>query len=200
MKVTGGEARSWDVWQDPARCRDLTEALGDPANVFGGEWPGWMPEFKSVLDVGCGQGVYYPLLSSHGAFYTGMDTSEPMLELARSRFPGVAFGPGDLLDRLPCEDAAFEMVFCNAVLIHLPTLPLAELRRPAARWACYNLYVGEHTFAAPQAGGEILQVWDLARVYAKALDGRHAEVVEESPVVVGGRDCWTWRVLEEVRP
>lgn len=183
--------RPWDVWQDPARCVELTASLGKPENVWGGKLPDWMPEFGDVLDVGCGQGIYYPVLTSKGAWYAGLDTSLSMLKLAWMRFPKGVFGYGDLLCRLLNEPNSFDLVLCNSVLIHIPLpleIPLAELRRVARHWVLYNVFVGPREF---QDGELVVRHYQDMQRFADL-----GEVVETSPVTIGGEPCETWQVLE----
>lgn len=47
------------------------------------------PSAKSVLELGCGTGVFLKYFSDHGYIVTGIDLSEKMLAIARQRMPGV---------------------------------------------------------------------------------------------------------------
>ncbi len=93
---------------------------------------------RRILDAGCGSGPLSAALRDRGAIVTGIDASAGMLALARRRFgDDVALHEGDLRDRLPFADGAFDDVVASLVLHHLedwgPTP--AELRRvsgPAA--------------------------------------------------------------------
>lgn len=51
---------------------------------------------RSVLDLGCGTGRHAHELAARGYDVVGVDRSEPMLELARSRGPGPAFVSADV--------------------------------------------------------------------------------------------------------
>ncbi|MER5355454.1 methyltransferase domain-containing protein [Kitasatospora sp. NPDC002551] len=87
---------------------------------------------RRVLDAGCGSGALTAALHERGAAVTGLDASEGMLELARKRLGEDAdLHVGDLAERLPFEDGAFDDVVASLVLHYLedwgPTL--AELRR-----------------------------------------------------------------------
>lgn len=70
------------------------------------------------LDVGCGTGVLAGRLATAGLAMTGCDPSEGMLDVMRAQAPEVeavaASGTA-----LPFGDAAFDLVFCVAVLHHV---------------------------------------------------------------------------------
>jgi demethylmenaquinone methyltransferase / 2-methoxy-6-polyprenyl-1,4-benzoquinol methylase len=62
-----------------------------------------------ALDVATGTGDLAIELARRGAEVTGLDFSEPMLELARGKAPGVDWVQGDALE-LPYGDGAFDAV------------------------------------------------------------------------------------------
>jgi demethylmenaquinone methyltransferase/2-methoxy-6-polyprenyl-1,4-benzoquinol methylase len=86
---------------------------------------------KRTLDVGCGTGFVTGRLRGE---VTGVDQSEPMLELARRRAPNARFLNGDAL-ALPFADKSFERVFSSHLYGHLEEGErlrfLAEARRVA---------------------------------------------------------------------
>ncbi|MFB7588694.1 class I SAM-dependent methyltransferase [Streptomyces sp. NPDC056169] len=87
---------------------------------------------RRILDAGCGSGPLAEALRERGAVVTGIDASAAMLALARRRLgDDVALHVGDLNDRLPFDDGAFDDVTASLVLHYLedwgPTL--AEIRR-----------------------------------------------------------------------
>ncbi|MFF2658575.1 class I SAM-dependent methyltransferase [Kitasatospora sp. NPDC058032] len=87
---------------------------------------------RRILDAGCGSGALSADLRERGATVAGIDSSAGMLELARRRLGEDAdLHVGDLGDRLPFEDGAFDDVVASLVLHYLedwgPTL--AEMRR-----------------------------------------------------------------------
>lgn len=87
---------------------------------------------RRILDAGCGSGPLSAALRDRGALVTGIDASARMLALARRRLgDDVPLHLGDLSDRLPFADGAFDAVVASLVLHYLedwgPTL--AELRR-----------------------------------------------------------------------
>lgn len=90
-----------------------------------------------VLDAGCGHGWLADICRSQGATVVGVDGSQELLAIARSRFPDVAFSYADLSCGLPETIAAesFDRVIAHMVLMDIPSLDaLAEsLRSCVAR-------------------------------------------------------------------
>jgi ubiquinone/menaquinone biosynthesis C-methylase UbiE len=87
-----------------------------------------------VLDVGCGQGIDLVEYARAGARVTGIDLTPRHVELARSHIEALGLVAtvvqGDA-ERLPFEDASFDVVSSNGVLHHTPDMPAAlrEIRR-----------------------------------------------------------------------
>lgn len=81
---------------------------------------------RSVLDVGCGTGRDAAYLLKRGKHVIGIDGSEAMLAAARQTFAAAKLDPEGRLHHaaLPdlgiFEDARFDGLLCNAVLMHLP--------------------------------------------------------------------------------
>ena len=81
----------------------------------------------TIVDVGCGRGIYHPLFRKRGARVIGIDRSIGMLEeMGEDGLPVV----GDA-QALPLPDAVCDRAACNHVLYHVPdqTLAMHELRR-----------------------------------------------------------------------
>jgi ubiquinone/menaquinone biosynthesis C-methylase UbiE len=93
----------------PLGYQVVKEVLG---NVYG----------KKVLDYGCGSGTFCRFLQSKGAFVTGVDISENMINVARSINPGnidycsIADNGLNFLD-----DSIFDFVVSNFVLCTIPS-------------------------------------------------------------------------------
>lgn len=73
-----------------------------------------------ALDVGCGNGRYYPLLEKKGACYRGIDISSKLVNIAKKKFPQGDFAVGDALF-LPFKNNEFDLFFSVAVLHHIPS-------------------------------------------------------------------------------
>jgi ubiquinone/menaquinone biosynthesis C-methylase UbiE len=64
---------------------------------------------ESVLDVGCGTGVFLRLCADRGARVAGIDATETLLARARTRVPEGDLRLGDM-QALPFADDAFDLV------------------------------------------------------------------------------------------
>ena len=91
-----------------------------------------LDERGSLLEVGCGTGVFMEELRRHGFKVVGLDISEPMIEVARRKGLTVVLGDGS---RLPFKDHSFDYVLFITSLEFMrdPESALAEARRVAKR-------------------------------------------------------------------
>ena len=89
-------------------CRDIAEQLKDFA-------------YTTLLDVGCGTGFLIDMLvKQRQATHHGLDLSEKMIEVAKSKaIPGTMFQTGSA-DCLPFPDATFDVVTCSQSFHHYP--------------------------------------------------------------------------------
>lgn len=74
---------------------------------------------ERVLDLGCGYGYYSDYFAGIGANAVGIDGSEKMIEIARERYPNLAFYVADIEKTLPLENESFDIVFSNQVLMDI---------------------------------------------------------------------------------
>ncbi len=167
--------RDFDVWQREEFCCHLAGDCTGPENCrtfWGEEEPDWWPEYDSVLDVGCGDGAYYHRLTARGEQYVGVDSSQWMVGWARAKHPNGVFKLGDICN-LQFSDRSIDFVFCEGVLVNLPTLlePLQELWRVADKWLYFNVWTGVYPrttgwcresppeFLFKGIHGEFVRVW-----------------------------------------
>ncbi len=81
----------------------------------------WRPNHR-FLDIGCGVGLYTEYWHSRGAVVTGIDADESQVTVARAR---AEFDSASIryeraeADRLPFDDASFDIVFANSILEHV---------------------------------------------------------------------------------
>lgn len=90
------------------------------------------PKGGRVLDIGCGQGFYFPLYAAVGLDASGVEPDPvPRAEASRK---GTALGfpvVGSPAECLPFADASFDAIIMSEVLEHLPSpeMALAEAAR-----------------------------------------------------------------------
>jgi SAM-dependent methyltransferase len=89
-----------------------------------------LPPAAEILDAGCGSGRTLDELIRYGSV-TGIDPSRDALEAARARGHSRVFAAH--LERLPFEDATFDLLTCLDVIEHTASdvVSLRELRRVA---------------------------------------------------------------------
>ena len=140
------------------------------------------------LDVGCGTGTLAARLAAAGYEMTGVDPSEGMLEVMRSRHPVIEAARGDGT-RLPFGDERFDLVYCVAVMHHIAEpgavrQTLAEMvrvTRPGGRILIWdhnprNPYWGRLMARVPQDTGEERLI-GLTEIVA-GLDAAGASIVQ----------------------
>lgn len=64
---------------------------------------------QHVLDIGCGSGVFLRLAAARGARVAGLDASDALIHLARSRVPEADLRVGEM-ESLPYKDDSFDLV------------------------------------------------------------------------------------------
>jgi SAM-dependent methyltransferase len=79
------------------------------------------PVRGTVLDIGCGTGLYTRTLSSAGARVVGIDNSLPMLKAA-IKAASLRYACVDCARPLPFPDATFDCVTAFDVLVYIPDL------------------------------------------------------------------------------
>jgi ubiquinone/menaquinone biosynthesis C-methylase UbiE len=72
----------------------------------------------SILDVGCGPGRDMAWFESQGINVTGVDYTQAMLELARSKVRGLLVQTD--MRKMPFKAHSVDGIWCNASLLHLP--------------------------------------------------------------------------------
>ena len=95
----GRKAADWAAYQEGTIAGVFDEVLTRTG----------VRENTHYLDLGCGAGLAATKASAKGADVTGLDASKALLEIARSRLPGVRFHQGDL-EELPFKSNQFDVV------------------------------------------------------------------------------------------
>ena len=117
-------------------------------------WKGMEPLYdyalsgEKVLDLGCGNGRLLQIFKEIDIDYTGVDSSEKLVEIARKNYPNAKFEVADALC-LPFPSNYFDKIYSVAVLHHIPS---EELR--------LRFLEGIKKILKPD-GMLILTVWDL---------------------------------------
>lgn len=86
----------------------------------------------TVLDVGCGVGVYHDLLAPALGSLHGVDVSKACIDRAIVAHPNVTYTAYDG-ERLPYEDASFDAVFTICVMHHVPPAKWEQFSSEFAR-------------------------------------------------------------------
>jgi ubiquinone/menaquinone biosynthesis C-methylase UbiE len=88
----------------------------------------------SVLDLGCGSGIFSEAFCARGLFCAGVDLNAAMLRAARDFAPHSHLARG-VSDLLPFPDASFDLVFMAHLLheVDNPAITLGECRRVARK-------------------------------------------------------------------
>jgi ubiquinone/menaquinone biosynthesis C-methylase UbiE len=89
-------------------------------------------KYQSVLDIGCGTGnILVEVLKKQNVHAAGIDLSENMLSIAKSRLDSsVDLQKGDS-ENLPWESNTFDLIICTDSFHHYPKpkVALAEMKR-----------------------------------------------------------------------
>ena len=83
------------------------------------------PNGKRALDIGCGGGILAEEFARVGCKVTGIDPSEPSLEVAREHAEKAGFDieyKAGIGEDIPFDDETFDMVYCCDVLEHVINL------------------------------------------------------------------------------
>lgn len=137
------QSEYWDSVLDPQNLSEDEEVpvnlLSElefyeaPAQEFAYDLMGDI-EGKSILEIGCGLGVNAIILAQEGAQVTGLDLSSRRLEavseiIMENEISGINLvcGSGETL---PFPDESFDIVYTNAVMIHMDKpKAIKEIRR-----------------------------------------------------------------------
>jgi ubiquinone/menaquinone biosynthesis C-methylase UbiE len=121
-----------------------------------------LPDRPNVLDLGCGTGKLLDRLATQFPQLrgTGLDFSETMLQMARSRSrysDRLTFVSGDVT-ALPCDSDRFDAVFSTISFLHYPNpqAVCAEIERVLRRQG--RFYLADFTLPRCQSGSRKLPV------------------------------------------
>lgn len=123
-ELWGAKARDWASVQEP-QWKPIFETALAHAGVGRG---------VKLLDIGCGAGGALVLARMLGADVTGLDASENLVAIARSRLPGARIEQGEM-EELPFADESFDTITGMNSFQYAGDLvrALSEARRVAKR-------------------------------------------------------------------
>ncbi len=103
---------------------------------------------QTLLDLGGGYGWYTNYFAEAGADVTGCDGSGRMLEIARRTYPEIHFQQVDILGKLPYKNEAFDIVFCNQVLMDIDPIKgvIAEVNRITKKGGIFYMAIVHPAF------------------------------------------------------
>lgn len=110
--------------------------------------------FKSALDIGTGTGVFAEGFAKRGVSVYGVDVNPKMLPAARMYVPA-AFFSAATAERLPYEDARFDLVFMG-LLLHESDEQVQVLRE-ARRVARIRVCILEWAYREEDFGAQLGQ-------------------------------------------
>src|SRR4051812_33478891 len=100
-----GDLDAWDAVADSYAEQPQVDWFDDFLDRHLGDVSG-----KRILDLGCGHGWFTDELERRGADVVGVDGSERLLAIARSRYPSVTYMHRDLRDGFGPEGGTFDAV------------------------------------------------------------------------------------------
>lgn len=116
-----------DTWLPQTRnsykTKIIQELVGDP------NWQG------TILDVGCGIGHFHKICQLPNAKYVGIEINQEFINKGKQLYPKIDIRQGNIYN-LQFEDKSYDLVLCNALLIHLNDIEKAikELTRVCKKY------------------------------------------------------------------
>jgi len=107
-RATGSAARWGPLWGTRPEDWALSEDQQIPTYEDALRRVG-LESGQRVLDIGCGVGAFLQLVVDRGGRPHGIDASEALIALARTRLPGADLRVGEM-EELPWEDDNFDLV------------------------------------------------------------------------------------------
>ncbi|MBE9470320.1 MAG: class I SAM-dependent methyltransferase [Chloroflexi bacterium] len=126
-------SRNYDKTRVPVGVEILLECFASTPRLL---------QEQTILDAGCGTGIYIEALKGKVGRLYGLELNEGMLERARKKFknePTIWLHLGSILE-LPYERDTLDAMMCNQVLHHLGTEKSAQENFPQVRRLLVEAY------------------------------------------------------------
>jgi trans-aconitate 2-methyltransferase len=142
---------------------------------------------RVVFDLGCGPGNSTELLSRRfpDADITGLDTSEAMLDTARTRAPRARFVKEDIADWVPSEQP--NLIFANAAL-HFLSDHHALFPRLAATLAPGGVFAAQMPSTARESSHALMRMVAAEGPWSSRL----VPVAKTQPLIAEFEDYYAW--------
>ena len=122
-----------------------------------------MQDGNTLVDVGCGGGHYLKSIAKRAETtfdYKGVDATPYYIEQGEKawkdnqgheKLTNTSFQVGDIFN-VPLEDGTGDVVICNNVLLHLPSVekPISELIRVSKKYILIRALIGRTSFRVKQ--------------------------------------------------
>jgi ubiquinone/menaquinone biosynthesis C-methylase UbiE len=131
----------------------------------------------TVVDVGCGHGIYHRLFRARGGTVIGIDRS---LGMVKETIGGCSAIVADA-QALPLSTATYDRVACNHVLYHVPD------QRQAMRELLRIARPGGRVVIATNGAGNNQRMYEVARLAASDL-GHTNDFLRRSPFTLDDAD------------
>lgn len=146
---------------------------------------------SSLLEIPCGSGTEYTLLSEKFA-YTGMDKTPELIQAFKERVPDVDVRLGDIRE-IPEKDNAFDIVYARAIFEHLcdesdVEQAMKECFRVAKKIAVFSFYLPLGKDTAINWNGHFFENRYSREFVDRVISSLGAQSVEEEFVNVEGTD------------
>ena len=158
----------------------------------------WPRRGHTLLDIGCGAGIFLEMLWHYGFDVTGLDTGTELLDMARERLGNRAEFQLGQPDHLPFDDNQFDYVALLTVLEYVDNPE--EVLREAIRVSCRGVIVGfMNAFSLYQIQRMLrpslefrhrvhnMNLWKLARMVRRLCPGG---TVHARSVLLGPPPTW----------
>ena len=118
-----------DSWKNKEVFQDQLALNEKELNHYPDHWKSFVgivsyidPPPQSILDVGCGAGVFFEICRRHfpDIKYTGVDYAEEAIQLASSKWPNSEFYVKDYKDLIPGDAKKYDLLHTGALLDVLP--------------------------------------------------------------------------------